>query len=700
MVRRVKRKPAIKRYASRNLMTVVILFVSLIGVAVALKFFQSQVLNTRSSAMMGGSRDECMVNGMAATDQMAFCDLFIVPAQAPFRGRGGDLDIRRWSFARLTSDVNPGQNAVNDFPPAVAQFCRIQKTVKADNDSFFCGLEFNEPNHWMETINDGGNYAMNSARITQPFDFANRTGVISFDVDAHTLGEHDIWPEIWITDEPVQAPHLDHPGTHEYPRNGVGFVINNTVNASANALRHISVFRNYQETDYQASGNTFTTGPDQANHFEIHISQNKIEFWGSDKDGSNFKLRDTFNVSVPLTRGYVHFQQAQYNAAKDGPTNTGTFHWHGLGFDGPVLPADRTYQVPDSLTGNVNTGYVSPFTYTFQNVDISNVKQAYLTLDTYYFDNAKGINYTINGHAHSQNSQQSTGYQWNYIVIPLNTAELNSGSNTVTISTIGGCTFACTTLANIDLDLVLNDTAPFSKFVNPPVPCVTPYPGYTAAPCGGVMPTDTSMVMPTDTSMVMPTDTQMMMPTSTPTNRPTPTPTNRPTPTTFVPTPTTPVVSGTTINLGFTSRGGSIDVNDSNYMNGSRFKTGSVGGNTVSMSVFVGNTSSAPNNQYQMAIYSDNGGQPGALLARTGSGTLVSNSWNTLSLSTHLNANTNYWLMYNTNGANQFANNMRYGSSGRDAYSSNPVSFGSWPSSFGSSVVGSLKFSIYVTYKP
>ncbi len=455
---------------------------------------------SQAQMMMGATKDDCKINNIASTEMMAFCDQFIMPATGAQRGRGGDLDISRWSFARLTSDINPTQGAFNTFPAVNAQFCRINKTLVADNDSFFCGLEFNEPNHWMEAFNDNGNYVMDSARITQPFDFSGRTGVISFNVDAHTLGEHDIWPEVWITDEPMQAPHLDHPGTHQFPKNGVGFIMNGapcgstTFDGKHNALRNISVFKNYVQSDLGTSFNCFTTEPDMANHFEIHISQNIIEFWGSDKDGTNFKKRDTFNVNLPFTRGYLHFQHAQYNAAKDGPTNTGTFHWHGLGFDGPVIPADRTYQVPDSLTKNgtgVNTAYGTPLSYTYNNVNLSNVKQAYLSLNTYFFDNTQAIDYTINGTTHTYTNPAPTGWQWGYVTIPLNLAELKTESNVVKIATTGSCHFSCTPIANIDLDLVLNDNAPFTKFVNPPVPCVTPYPGYTAAPCDGVMPPST-----------------------------------------------------------------------------------------------------------------------------------------------------------------------------------------------------------------
>ena len=49
------------------------------------------------------------------------------------------------------------------------------------------------------------------------------------------------------------------------------------------------------------------------------------------------------NLNLSFTRGFVHFQHAQYNAAKavDGVSLSArhqTYHWDNIGFDGPVLP--------------------------------------------------------------------------------------------------------------------------------------------------------------------------------------------------------------------------------------------------------------------------------------------------------------------------------------------------------------------------
>jgi hypothetical protein len=161
----------------------------------------------------------------------------------------------------------------------------------------------------------------------------------------------------------------------------------------------------------------------------------------------------------------------------------------------------------------------------------------------------------------------------------------------------------------------------------------------------------------------------------------------------------TPTPTPTGLILGNSEIGSQIDTGDSGHMNGSKFTTGSVGGTTQSMSVFVGNIDIAARSSYQMAIYSDNNGVPGTLVAHTSTGTLHALSWNTLPISANLIPNTTYWLMYNTNGRNSAVNNMYYntGVSGAGAWKIQN-NFGSWPSNFGSSTADSTIFSMYVSF--
>jgi O-glycosyl hydrolase len=152
--------------------------------------------------------------------------------------------------------------------------------------------------------------------------------------------------------------------------------------------------------------------------------------------------------------------------------------------------------------------------------------------------------------------------------------------------------------------------------------------------------------------------------------------------------------------VGNFSVGATIDTGDSNYLNGSRFTTTPIAGAVTSMSVHVGKVSPAPQNQYQLAIYTDRGGSPGGLIAHTGTGTLTPNAWNSLPINATLSPNTAYWLMYNTNGTGDEFNNMNFEPANPvpEAYSASSVPYGTWPSSAGGAILGTGAFSIYASY--
>ncbi|GAA4958563.1 PQQ-dependent sugar dehydrogenase [Actinoplanes utahensis] len=146
--------------------------------------------------------------------------------------------------------------------------------------------------------------------------------------------------------------------------------------------------------------------------------------------------------------------------------------------------------------------------------------------------------------------------------------------------------------------------------------------------------------------------------------------------------------------IGHPQIGASLDTGDVDHMNGSRFVTGSGPATVTSMSVYSKSVQAAPNDQYQLAIYADANGSPGARIATSTSGTLTANAWNTRPITAALAANTAYWLMYNTNGDN----NLSYdaGADNQGAWSAS-TPFGTWPATFGAASRWNAKFSIYAT---
>ncbi len=150
--------------------------------------------------------------------------------------------------------------------------------------------------------------------------------------------------------------------------------------------------------------------------------------------------------------------------------------------------------------------------------------------------------------------------------------------------------------------------------------------------------------------------------------------------------------------LGSTSTGTATDSSNSNTINTSRIRT-TAGGRVTSLSVYVGAVDPAvANRNYQLAIYNATTSTPTSLVATTGTGTLVANSWNTLPIDATLAANAYYFLAYNTNGASPSVNNMRYISGGASGWSSNDVAFGTWPATFGAFSAQSVTFSIFATF--
>ena len=168
-----------------------------------------------------------------------------------------------------TSEQQPGAGLINNYYPFNAEFCMTHQVMIPDNDSFICGQQFGESNHWMEGMDDGGQYVMNSNRIRQPFDFAGRTGNVVWDVDAKTEGSHSFWTEVWITDEPVQG-RAPRPSGHPHlpPQRHDAAVRRRLVRRRpirrANALREVVSFTNYQQTTYTVRSPCFATQDDHA----------------------------------------------------------------------------------------------------------------------------------------------------------------------------------------------------------------------------------------------------------------------------------------------------------------------------------------------------------------------------------------------------------------------------------------------------
>jgi hypothetical protein len=153
--------------------------------------------------------------------------------------------------------------------------------------------------------------------------------------------------------------------------------------------------------------------------------------------------------------------------------------------------------------------------------------------------------------------------------------------------------------------------------------------------------------------------------------------------------------------FGYATQGASIGATMSNTASATRYQMAPQNGTVTSMSVFVASPISAsPNNQFQVAIYADNNGTPGVLIAQSASQTLVPDSWNTIPISAPVTANAYYWFAYNTNGLTGNANNLRLDTTGGSSRWINSQPFGTWPATYGPiGGTGTYITSIYATFQ-
>lgn len=119
------------------------------------------------------------------------------------------------------------------------------------------------------------------------------------------------------------------------------------------------------------------------------------------------------------------------------------------------------------------------------------------------------------------------------------------------------------------------------------------------------------------------------------------------------------VESGET--LGSRTTGTRADFGDPANINGSRFVTGGDSQRVRSMSAYVtAPVDVAPYNQFELAVYDDDHGAPGRLIARSESGVLTGNAWSTVPIDVELAPRTPYWFFYNSNGRSDAVNNLTF----------------------------------------
>ena len=426
----------------------------------------------------------------------AFCETFDAPS-GKGNDRSGDLDGTLWGVSRQLGGTNFGQGQFYDASPTTIELCGRSVKVQPPHDVAICNGQL------IEAQTDQHGVTALALYPKQPFDIAGRTGTITFDVSDDSHGSHRAWPELWYTDQPVPAKFVHFNSLQSVPRNGFGvrFAGYCPPNVPGCGVRFICpdepadvgvitvdsavVVNNYVSDDSfsdVAAGPISVTpvdcvkassGPGDMNRFQLRVSQNGMDVYGTDA-GTTAPLKKIAvisNMALTLTRGLVWIEDVHYNGDKDGPDQgTHTFTWDNVGFDGPVVARDLTFDVLDndaSIAGypdlfNLGWGVfpndATPLTLTVPNVYNVDKASAALLVFNYTTYNPVTVSYRVNdgawqdspwpfGACYTQNDFVLCGAKT--LGVPVALADVHAGANTIQFRTNDA-----TAIANVDLVLV------------------------------------------------------------------------------------------------------------------------------------------------------------------------------------------------------------------------------------------------------
>jgi hypothetical protein len=465
----------------------------------------------------------CLLLSAPAGTVPAFCETFDAPARTG--NRSGQLNGTLWGVSRLLGSTNSGQNQYFDVAATTIQLCGTSLQVIDPNDVQICGGQL------VESVWDQTGVTSLAMYPKQPFDISGgRTGTIAFDVSDDSNGNHTVWPELWWADQPVPVPFVHESSLQSVPANGFGVRFAGVCEANSGpgcgargfcpaisedfavvTVDSAVVINNYVSNDsFDPVGSISvkpvncvirSSGPGNMNHFELRVSQNEIDVYGTDA-GTTGPLKEIAiisNMTLSLTRGVVYLEDVHYNANKGvdagPPQGIHTFTWDNLAFDGPTLPGDLAFDVADALTpvgsnypGILNTGWPvspnasAPLALTVPGVyNIANAVDALLTFNFVDFNAASlftpvpFISYRVNngtpqlapwpfGPCPVQNNLPACGVYT--IAVPVPLSDVQPGTNTIQ--------FTATDYAAIaNVDLILRGAAGSGCTANCPVATTT-----------------------------------------------------------------------------------------------------------------------------------------------------------------------------------------------------------------------------------
>jgi hypothetical protein len=142
------------------------------------------------------------------------------------------------------------------------------------------------------------------------------------------------------------------------------------------------------------------------------------------------------------------------------------------------------------------------------------------------------------------------------------------------------------------------------------------------------------------------------------------------------------------------------DTGEQNSVEGNHVYTGGSAFVVSALSAYYTGTVCASGNNFQMAIYSDSSGTPKTMLATSSTGTIVANSWVTVTMNLTLAASSSYWILINNGGSGSPANcdNLAIGPQANERGGYGGVTYGTWPATYAAGwTTSSVVYSFYAS---
>jgi hypothetical protein len=433
-----------------------------IGLAVILFVASAPIAGAvRAEAASGAS--PCQFQ--KSTSAVAFCDTFDHAASTN-ESRSGALDPTVWGVSQIQADggdryntgINPPQGPINTIAPVSAGSPCGGTVLPADNVQICNGQLF-------DSVDDDGGQTVLAMYPRQPFDIAGRTGDVTFNVSDNSQGIHAAWPTLVYTDQPVPAPYSLLSAIETSARNSFGITF-----AQQCGRDGVTVDSMFETAGYVLQDVPFTqtgcvqksTSPTQQNHVEVLMSQSEVQVWASDAGSSALREIADARVTMPLTRGLLWMEDAHYNGDKYDTQQSDTFGWSDFGFDGPVLPRDLGFDVPNrdlvNSDGSVTEGWAtnnhaSATVHTraddpVTQGDISAASAALVEFDWFaYSEQVPTVSLNGNPIIATAWPFNSDTYSWRTIAVPVPLSEVVTGRNSISVTGAPGG------IANFDLIL-------------------------------------------------------------------------------------------------------------------------------------------------------------------------------------------------------------------------------------------------------